>query len=229
MTRPSATLVLLISALLASALPAATPSPEIEAALAVGLGTHTAQASLEPEVTFKQAIASLRKHLADTPAERSAVAQRAAMFVYGTKREVPEDEATSRLFAEQVATHLEMLADDSEAYEQVLQRAYRHVVGRDVYAEEIAYWDNYAALPYALLVGCIEDWARRNQPGLMNTAGTPTVSVNCELLVTTRLSPAFAQSVATWLGLPASTPVLAPGAAELQSSGSIRFLVTAVR
>lgn len=229
MKSPASPFALLAFTLLVPVLSAANPSPEMKAALAVGLGTPTAPATLDSEASFDQAIMDLSEYLADTPAARVAVAQRAAAFVHGTTSDIDEASANDDLFATQVAAQLGALAEDSAAYQQVLQRAYRYVVGRDVYEEEIAYWDNYATLPYALLVGCIEDWARRNQPGLMNTAGTPTVSVNCELLVTTRLDPAFAEHVAKWLELPAATPVLAPGAAELQSSGGIRFLVTGVR
>lgn len=229
MKRPTFSIALLAFTLLVPCLPAAESSPEIEAALAVGLGTPAAAVTFESGASFEQAIATVQEYVADSPAEQAAVAQRAAVFVYGVPGGIGAENEPSDLFAEQVAAQLATLTGDSEAYEQVLQRAYRHVVGRDVYAEEIAYWGNYPTLPYALLVGCIEDWARRNQPGLMNTAGTPTVSVNCDLLATTRLSPALAKRVATWLDLPDATPVLAPGGAELASSGGIRFLVTGVR
>lgn len=52
-----------------------------------------------------------------------------------------------------------------------------------------------------LLVGCIEDWARRNQPGLMLTAGTTAASVSCVYLRTRRLSPAVAEEAREAAGL----------------------------
>ena len=57
---------------------------------------------------------------------------------------------------------------------------------------EIEYWKRQPALSYALLVGCIEDWARRNRPGLMATTGVASVSVNSAYLATIRLSPGVA-------------------------------------
>ena len=87
-------------------------------------------------------------------------------------------------------------------------------------------------LSYLLLVACIEDWARRNQPGLMVTSGVATASVNCELLTTLHLPPDLVATVRSAMGLP-STPttpaatILAHGAENIVSSGAIPFLLVA--
>jgi hypothetical protein len=229
MKRPAITLALFATTLLATALPAANASPQIKAAHVVGFGTTEAVVTIEPRATFEQAITSVRAQLAETPTEQAEVTQRAFQFVYGTPSEADVPPAAGELFTEQVSAHLEALAKNKDTYQKVLQRAYRHVVSRDIYEEEIAYWSDYAPLPYALLVGCVEDWARRNQPGLMSTAGTPTVSVNSELLETLRLSPELAREVAAAMGLPETTTVLAAGGDSLKSSGDIRFLVIGER
>lgn len=210
---------------------AAAASPdETHAAYAIALGRGADAGELAGVGGFDATLAVLQAQLADGAEHRQAVATRAAAFVYGESSAATDPSAAADgFFAAQVAAHLADLAADQSAYRAVLQRVYQFVIGRDVYDEEIAYWSAHPTLPYALLVGCVEDWARRNQPGLMNTAGTPTVSVNCELLETLRLSPELGARVAAVLDLPASTTVLAPGGASLKSSGDIRFIVRGVR
>lgn len=132
-------------------------------------------------------------------------------------------------YIDQMRDHLAWLATQPETYTQVMQRAYRHVINRDAYPEEIAYWNQQPeTLSYILLVACLEDWARRNQPGLMVTGGKPTVSINCEFLTTARVSPADAATARTLAQLPAITApgnhVIAPGAAHLAASGGIHFI-----
>mgnify|MGYP003674558337 CR=1 FL=1 len=223
-------LILLLAAVLSLPVQASDHGAEIEAALAIGLGPTTASIKIAPTASFEQAAAAVRTHLSVNPTERKEVARQAAIFVDGDATNIPPlPGANTILFTEVAFVHLQKLASNKSAYRQVLRRAYHYVVGRDAYEEEIAYWSQHPTLPYALLVGCIEDWARRNQPGLMNTAGTPTVSVNCELLATTRVPPQLGARIATFLGLPAKTTVLAPGGSGLKSSGDIRFVVSATR
>jgi hypothetical protein len=128
---------------------------------------------------------------------------------------------------------LRWLADHPSEYEQVLNRAYRLVLQRDVYSIETDYWKRQPVLSFALLAGCIDDWARRNQPGLMATAGVASVSVNSAYLATIRLSPAIAAEARMAAGLlPAGgvpdasalgRNVVAPGAGEVASVGGIHF------
>lgn len=130
-------------------------------------------------------------------------------------------------YSELLKQHLAWLETYPSAYEAVIQRAYQTVIYRDAYEEEIEYWMQRNRQSYLVLVACIEDWARRNQPGLMVTTGTATVSVNCEFLTTLPLDPELAQQVRSAMQLPASAQVLTPGADSIASSGNIPFLLVA--
>ena len=85
-------------------------------------------------------------------------------------------------------------------------------------------------LPFALLAACIDDWARRNQPGLTVTSGPAAVNINSPYLVTVRLSPGLAEEVRAAAGFerprnPAlGYHVLAPGAGRVASVGGIHFV-----
>ncbi len=130
--------------------------------------------------------------------------------------------------------HVQWLAEHPKEYGQVIERAYQRVMRRPAYAEEIDYWNARPVLSYALLCGCIEDWARRNAPGLMATTGTPTVSVHSAWLTTVRLSPAVAVEARAATGLfPAGDAnlaaatgrnLIAAGAGSVVTSGGIHFV-----
>jgi len=136
-------------------------------------------------------------------------------------------------YFELVQRHLQWLADHPADYEQVVQRAYRAVLQRDAYPIEIDYWKRQPVLTFVLLAGCVENWAVRNQPGLMATTGAAAMSVNSAYLTTVRLSPAVAAEARAAIGLaPAGgrTPssaagrhVVAPGAASVLSVGGVHF------
>jgi hypothetical protein len=137
-------------------------------------------------------------------------------------------------YADRLAEEVAALATDSAAYHAVIDRAYQMVIGRSVYPEEIEYWKPHGTLPYVVLVGAIENWAVRNQPGLMVTDGTPSISVVSRFLITQRLSPAAANQARELLGLRVWTDVArqhSPGrnivsrhAAEIDSVGGVHFL-----
>ena len=153
---------------------------------------------------------------------------KAELDAFGSTGIRPE-QAAAMTYIDQMRDHLTWLSNQPEVYEQVIQRAYRHVINRDAYPEEIAYWNQQPEpLSYVLLVACIEDWARRNQPGLMVTGGKPTLSINCEFLTTARVSPAEAAAVRTIAQLPEITPpgnhVIAAGAANIASAGGIHLV-----
>ncbi len=82
---------------------------------------------------------------------------------------------------------------------------------------------------FALLAACIDDWARRNQPGLTVTSGPAAVNVNSPYLATVRLSPALAAELRAASGFqrPAKPAlgyhVVAPGAEAVESVGGIHF------
>jgi len=171
----------------------------------------------------------------DSAAER-AVIVKASQDAFG--RAPTEDEARSLsgvgIYVELMQRHLQWLAGHPAESEQVMHRAYRLLLKRDAYAVEIEYWTRQPVLSYALLVGCIEDWARRNRPGLMATAGVASVSINSPWLATVRLSSGVAAEARAAAGLvhdgDAATSlalgrtVVAPGAKRVASVGGITFV-----
>ncbi|PTX97921.1 hypothetical protein [Opitutus sp. ER46] len=111
------------------------------------------------------------------------------------------------------------LEQPTAEYRAVMERAYRRVLDRAVYPGEIEYWSRRPVVTFALMTGCIDDWARRNQPGLMETAGTASVSVNSAWLTTLRLSPADADQLRATLGLPAAPRSRAAGRNVIAAAG----------
>jgi hypothetical protein len=180
-------------------------------------------------------ISQLTAQIESDPATRRAVIAQATHDALGRAPTDDEVRAASArkpadTYTALVQRHLRALRDNPGEYAKVIQRAYPHVIQREVYPEEIEYWTKHGTLPYALLVGCIENWARRNQPGLMVTAGTPTISINSEFLATVRLSPAVAAEARAAIGLaPAADAsgdghhLVAAGADSIVSAGRVHF------
>lgn len=165
-----------------------------------------ARAVQEDSLTVADTIARLRQQIESDDAVRADVLARAARDALGrlpTDDEIAawSGEPRGATYAERMERRLAWLAERPAEYERVIQRAYRVVVRRDAYPEEIEYWRARGTLSFVLLVGCVEDWARRNQPGLMVTAGRPTVSLNSEFLTTLRLEPRIAFEARAAAGL----------------------------
>jgi len=210
-------------------------------------------ASGEADVTSAAAIIALGRAAAPTPTARatgdiaaqvaawkqqlsgdaqlaSAVAQQAFFDAFGrapAANEVPAN--TALTYAEWMQRHVQTLTEQPDKYEAAIRAAYPLVIHRDVYPEEIAYWKKYGTVPYYLLVASIDDWARRNQPGLMVTSGTPSVSVNCQYLATQQVAPAAAAPLRELLHLATASQstagrVLAVGGGALESDGGIYFV-----
>jgi hypothetical protein len=158
-------------------------------------------------------VARHREQLKNDAALQRSTAIKAWKDAFGrepTESEIARSLTGNRTYTELMQGHIQSLSGSPAEYEKVMDRAYRLVIRRGVYPGEIAYWKKRDTLPFALLVGCVEDWGRRNAPGLMETAGTATVSVNSNYLETIRLSPAVAAE--------------ARAAVELSASGSADFL-----
>ena len=151
-----------------------------------------------------------------------------------TAREIDTWSAGNPTYTGLMKQHIQWLGEHATEYRKVMERAYQRVMRRPAYSVEIEYWNAQPTLSFVLLVGCIEDWARRNAPGLMATTGTPTVSVNSGYLTTIRLSPAVAAEARDATGLfPAGEPnlaaaagrhLVAAGAGTIITSGHIHFV-----
>jgi hypothetical protein len=176
-----------------------------------------------------------RRQLRDDRAAERAVIDKASRDAFG--RASTEEEATSLsgvgTYADLMRRHLQWLDGHRAEYERVMHRAYRLLLERDAYSVEVDYWTRQPVLSFALLVGCVEDWARRNRPGLMATTGVASVSVNSPYLATVRLSVGVAAEARAAVGLvqegdsaqaaALGRTLVVPGAERVASVGGITF------
>jgi hypothetical protein len=218
----------------------AAQEERIAASFVLALGRAPSAAEIQPwsreePLSLADLVARHRRQLQDNPAAQRAVIIKAGEDAFG--RTPGEDEiksvAGAGTYVDVMRRHLQSLADRPAEYEQVLNRAYRLVLQRDAYSVEADYWTRQPVLSLALLAACIDDWARRNQPGLMATTGVASVSVNSAYLATVRLSPAVAAEARAAAGLArpgdaarasaVGRHVVAPGAEQVASVGGIHF------
>lgn len=216
-----------------SSLRAGSDEPSATAIAAAMLIHGTAEPTVDAEQTrFAWVLQRESEALHQSPTLQQSAIRRAYRDTFGIDPKDPRGPAGSSneavlSYHEQVKHHLHWLESHTEAYEAVLQRAYQTVIFREAYEEEIAYWMQRDRQSYLILVACVEDWARRNQPGLMVTSGIATASVNCEFLNTLQLSAELASQVRAAMDLSPSTTVLAHGASAIASGGNIPFLLVA--
>ncbi len=216
-------------------------SERLDAAFLLGLGRVPTEAERvawqgRESATLAELLLLQREQLRGGAVERQATVERAFRDAFGRGPNavelgaLPADFTYATLLQELVAR----LAANPEEYRAVLDRVYPLVIGRAPFVEEYAYWKAYQPLPYVLLVGCVENWGRRNAPGLMVTSGLPVISVSSDRLVTRQVSPAVAAEARRVLGLPPLVEqslalargcnVIAPGAAEVVSVSGVHFL-----
>ncbi len=175
-----------------------------------------------------------RALLQQDPTARRAVIAKAFADAFGRAPEAGQPPAVLT-YNEQVKAHIAELRQRPDEYRAVLDRAYQRVIRRPVYEEEVAYWNEFEVLAYSMVVGCVDNWGRRNQPGLMVTVGTPTISHNSVYLDTVTLSPKVAEEARAAAGLEGATTdyhsyasartVIAPGSEKIVASGGIHFVV----
>ncbi len=177
-----------------------------------------------------------RTLLQQDPAARRAVIAKAFADAFGRAPEASQStqEQLVLTYNEQVKAHVAELRQRPDEYRAVLDRAYQRVIRRAVYEEEVAYWNEFDVLAYSMVVGCVDNWGRRNQPGLMVTAGTPTISHNSVYLDTVTLSPKVAEEARAAAGLAGATTdyhsyasartVIAPGSDKIVANGGIHFV-----
>ncbi|MCR6657081.1 MAG: hypothetical protein NVV63_15000 [Opitutus sp.] len=134
--------------------------------------------------------------------------------------------------------HVKALGENAADYDAVVERVYQQVIRREPYDREMTYWRERGPLPYFLVASALENWAQRNQPGLMVTGGTATVSINSNFLRGVVLMPDEAAALRAVFALQpegheaianaGSRTIVAPGAAELVSNGPIFFAAAGV-
>ena len=223
----------------ASASPAQVQADErVAASFVVARGRGPTAGEIEAwsasaTLSFPELLARQRQQLEADGNERRAVAAKAALVAFGpASGPSPADgQAAPGTYLDAMRRHLQWLTDRPDEYAKVVQRAYRFVLRRDAYAQELDYWKRYSAKPFVLLAACIDDWARRNQPGLTVTSGPAAVNVNSPYLAAVRLSPAAAAEVRAAVGLarPRGSAaalgrhVIAAGAEDVASVGGVHF------
>jgi hypothetical protein len=195
------------------------------------------QWSKQGNLSVGDLIARHRQQLQSDAGVMRATVVKACADAFGREPTEPEVDAWSagnRIYTELMKQHVQWLGGHPQEYRQVIERAYQLVMRRPAYPVEIDYWKAQPTLSYALLVGCIEDWARRNAPGLMATTGTPTVSLHSAYLTTFRLAPGIADEARAAVGLvptgdanlvsAAGRNLVAAGAGNVVTSGHINFV-----
>ena len=223
-----------VAAALALSLSQAAPSPSIHqertaAAAVLSFGRLPTPAETSQEGSVADLISAHKKQLAGDAALKRTVATKAFADAFGRAPTADEIAADAGTYTELMQQHVSYLAAHADEYTKVLNRVYQLVIRRDVYPEEIEYWKKKDVQSFTVLVGCVDNWGRRNQPGLMVTAGPAAISVNCVFLATVRLSPAVATEARAAAGLPAvadataGTNLLAAGAQQIISDGRIHF------
>jgi hypothetical protein len=236
--RPVISTVLFCCAILAPA--QNTIRPEVvQAASMLAFGRQASTAELaNPNFANKSVADLVQLHRAALKAD-AAIQQRvddqARLDAFGANTGAAKSSAEGVLYVERLKQHVDYLAAHPDEYRQVIERAYQLVIHRAAYAEEFEYWKPRGTLPFVLLLGSIENWAFRNQPGLMVTTGTPSIAVASRFLSTVSLPPAVANEARAILGLPIWTDVarlknpgcnvIAVSAGDIASVGGVPFIL----
>lgn len=189
----------------------------------------------DPTASFITLIAEGREQLREQPALKTAVVVKAYFDALGrlpTDGELRAESDADAMYAERVASLVHALSSNPAEYAQVLDRAYRVVVGRSLYPAETEYWSKRKTMSFTFVAACLDSWVRRNQPGLMMTAGDAIASVNSTCLSTRRLTPEIAAEIAKafpWQDATAaeSVRIVSPGCAAASSAGGIAFVAVA--
>ena len=233
------TSLVLLAALSSTVVPAFAASEaqneRISAAFVLALGR--APSAGEIELSGKEDKLSVADLIARLQAQDDSAVDRACADALGRRPTDAERQAWADgrpTYTALMKQHMQWLAGHPEEYAQVIGRSYQLLLGRAPIDLEITYWQAQPPLSFVLLNGCIENWARRNAPGLTVTSGRATVSVNSEWLTAIRLSPAVAAEARAAAGLfPAGDVhlaaangqnVVAAGAGGVDSAGGIHFV-----
>lgn len=244
MKTPATPLVLLAALVFSSVAASAKPDLQAErlgASCLLALGrtpssSEIAEGSKHGSLSVADLIARHQQQLQADAALQRATAVKAAEDAFGrapTERELALTAGAHPTYTELMQQHIAWLAANPAEYAQLIERAYQLVIHRSAFSIEIEYWNARPTLPFTLLVGCIENWGRRNAPGLMATTGIPTVSLTSDYLTAVRLSPAvaaearaaarLAPSVDASLATAAGRNLVAAGADPVVTGGHIHF------
>jgi hypothetical protein len=219
--------LLLVLFLLAATTFAADPGEDVaRTALAhlLAFGRPGTAGATASSGTLAAQIERHRAELQTSAAAREHTARAAWFDAFGREPSAAELSAEAALphtYPERLQRHLARLREHTDEYREVIHRAYRLVVHRDAYAEEFEYWRPHGIRSFVVLVACVEDWARRNRPGLMVTAGTPTVGARSRFVTILPLQPALAAEARTALAETTDSRVIAVSGARIATAGGV--------
>ncbi len=196
----------------------------------LAFGRPAANATTSPGPLAAQ-LEQHRAELQTNAAARERTARAAWLDAFGrapTADELQAEAALPLTYTERLQRHLSHLRAAPDEYRELMQRAYRLVVHRDAYAEEFDYWRPHGVRTFVVLVACIEDWARRNRPGLMVTAGNPAMPAHSRFTNVVHVTPALATEARTVLALDRvvdTSRVLAVGGDGVATAGGMHLTI----
>ncbi len=158
---------------------------------------HTAYAATEPSFKRDLIIKSYRHALGRQPSEGEIAYWAPGADTYNNL----------------MRNHISWLQGNPGEYEKVIKASYVTAMGRDPNADELAWWKKQNVYSYAVLVHCHKDYISRNRTGAFNMVSNLVSGV----MNAYPISSDIAQEVQSVMGLVGGTPVLAQGAAGLQT------------
>lgn len=129
----------------------------------------------------------------------------------------------SNSYVELMKNHIGWLSGNPAEYEKVIKRSYQLVLNRQPDAGEISYWKGQGVFSYALLVGCHEDWKRRNNnnTGAKKTSGSSQIPASPTYVTLIPVSAQIATEARSFAGLVAAGGgnLVAAGGGNLVAAG----------
>lgn len=155
---------------------------------------------------------------------RTATIRRAYIDAMGRNPSADEIKywsAYNQTYTELMKNHVQWLGGNPAEYEKVIKASYQFVLNRQPSAAEVGYWKGQGTYSYAMLVGCHEDWKKKNPPTAQKTSGRAELSTSSSYLSLVPLSAAIAIEARNSVGLVAAGGgnMVAAGGGNLVAAG----------
>lgn len=126
-------------------------------------------------------------------------------------------------YVELMKNHISWLSGNPAEYEKVIRRSYQLVLNRTPDGTEINHWKSQGVFSYALLVGCHEDWKRRNNnnTSAKKTSGASQIPSGSAFVALVPVSNTIATEARSFAGLVAAGGgnLVAAGGGNLVAAG----------
>ncbi|NCI52020.1 hypothetical protein GWC95_19000 [Sediminibacterium roseum] len=155
---------------------------------------------------------------------RTAAIRRAYIDAIGRNPSADEIKywsAYNQTYTELMKNHVQWLSSNPSEYEKVIKNSYQFVLNRQPSSAEITYWKGQGVLSYAMLVGCHEDWKKKNPPSAQKTSGKTEISSSSGYLSVVALSAGIAAEARIATGLTSSpgSNMVAAGGGNMVAAG----------